>query len=143
MVAGSLVAVAGAMVLMYFVVRFASENPEKANLGDRVFQFQAGRLSKEIAERGPFLVPDPLDRGRDLYVQHLGPGPEQGWVALLAYASEPDADCAVEWDAGKRVFRDPCTARTYPADGSGLRTFPTTVDDGVVTIDLRSPPAPT
>ena len=83
-VAGSLVALALAGILVFVVVRFASKNPEQVNLGPSVFRFRATRLAQEIDERGPFLLKDPLNRGREVYVQHIGDDPRLGWVAVRA-----------------------------------------------------------
>ena len=140
--AGAATAAAVAVVLVYLVVRFAAQNPDDANLGDREFRFQAESLAEEIADNGPFLLKDPLNRGREVYVQHLGDDPGQGWTAVLAYASRPRVECLLAWDAGRRLFRDPCTGRTFPADGRGLTSFPATVKGGEVTFDLRSPSSP-
>ena len=138
----TLVALAVAGALMVLVVRFASENPEKANLGSPVLRFDAERLAREVEERGPALYKDPLTSrpGREIYVQHLGDDPEQGWLAIRAYASPvPTLECLLRWDGAGRRFVDPCSQRTYPPDGQGLTTYPATVADGRVSVDLRSP----
>ncbi len=135
---GTLVALALAAVLMYAVVRFAARNPEQANLGPSVFRFQARSLAKEIDERGPVLLKDPLNRGREVYLQHLGGDPAEGWHAIRAYAEEPELRCLLKWENGPRRFRDPCTGQAYPADGSGLTTYPATVTAGTVSVDLRT-----
>ncbi len=139
LLAGTLVAVAVAAALVYVVVRFASENPEEANLGPSVFRFDAGRLSAEIAQNGPSLFKDPLrtEPGREVYVQHLGHDPATGWSAIRAYASRVSLDCLLRWDRAGRRFVDPCTKVTYPPDGKGLVTYPATVEGGTVTVDLR------
>ena len=139
-VVASLVAVALASAMLVAVVRFASRNPEQVNLGPSVFRFKASRLAREIEERGPSLHKDPLNRGRELYIQHLGPDPNSGWVAVRAYASRESLECLLRWEAGPRRFVDPCTGRSYPANGEGLTTYPATVRDGVVSVDLRAPP---
>lgn len=136
-VVGSLLAAVVAAVLLFAVVQFAADNPEKANLGSPVLRFQAERLAGEIAERGPVLFPDALNRDREVFVQHLGDDVEQGWLAVSAYAARPDPACVLRWEAAGRRFRDPCTGATFPADGAGLTTYPATVVDGAVTVDLR------
>lgn len=139
MAVSSALALVLAAALVWAVVRFASENPEAAGLGDTVFEVgRAGRLSRTIAADGPFLVQDPLSagRGRNLYVQHLGGDPEQGWLAVEArLPGEPR--CAVEWDRGDDAFVD-CGGGRHPADGTGLTVYPAEVAGGRVRIDLRT-----
>ncbi len=134
--AGSLIALALASVLVLVVVRFASENPEQVNLGPSVFRFKANRLHREVEERGPFLLKDPLNRGREVYVQHLGDDPDTGWLAVHAYASRESLDCLLRWEAASQQFVDPCTGQRYPAGGEGLVTYRARVEDGVVVVDL-------
>ena len=142
-VAATLAAVALAAVLVFFAVRFAARNPDEANLGPTVVRFDADRLGREIAERGPFLFKDPLTRaaGRELYVQHLGSDPKRGWIGIRAYASRVTLACLLRWDRAALRFVDPCTGAAYPPDGTGLVTYPATVEGGTVTVDLR-PRAP-
>jgi hypothetical protein len=138
-VTGSLIAVAFAAVLLFFVVDFASENPGQVNLGPSVFRLgNAARLAREIDERGPFLFKDPLNREREVYVQHVGADPNAGWSAIRAYASRETVECLLRWERDQRRFVDPCTAQAYPPGGEGLVTYPAHVDKGVVSIDLRT-----
>jgi hypothetical protein len=140
----SVLAVAVAAALIWAVVRFASENPEKAGLGDTVFQVgKAERLARTVADDGPFLVQDPLSsgRGRNVYVQHLGDDPDTGWVAVEARLPG-DAGCVVEWDRVDERFVD-CRGGVHPPDGDGLRTYPAEVTDGQVSVDLRTGTATT
>lgn len=132
-----------AAALTWLTVRYASNRPDEVNLGSPVFEAgRADRLSRRIAADGPFLFKDPLNRGRELYLQHLGTDPKQGWLAVVAYAGEPRLECLLRWQPGAGHFVDPCTGRIYPPDGAGLRTYPGRVDgDGTVVVDLR-PPAP-
>ena len=123
--------------LIWSAVRFASQNPEEAGLGDSVFQVgRADRLARRIAADGPFVFPDPLERGRTLHVQHLGNDPDTGWLGVEARLPG-DLDCLVEWDAGEERFVD-CRGASYPPDGKGLTTYPGQVVDGSVSIDLRT-----
>ena len=136
---GTLVALALAAALVWAVVNFASENPDQANLGDPVFNVgRTDRLSKEIDKRGPFLFQDPLSlgRGRNLYVQHLGTDPDKGWSAIEARLPD-DTSCPVTWDRARSAFVD-CRGGRHPADGTGLTTYPGTVRNGQVRVDLRT-----
>ena len=136
--AGSLIVLAVVSVLVLVVVRFASENPDQVNLGPSVFRFKAERLDGEIEERGPFLLKDPLNRGREVYVQHLGDDAGTGWLAVRAYASRESLDCLLRWDGPAEQFVDPCTGQRYPPGGEGLTTYPARVEDGMVVVDLRT-----
>lgn len=137
--AGAVVACALAAALVWAVVRFASQNPDKVNLGSPVFNVgRAQRLARAVADGGPFLFQDPLSlgRGRNLYIQHLGGDPDAGWSAIEArLPGEPS--CAVTWDRGKDRFVD-CHGDGHPADGTGLTTYPGQVQDGQVQVDLRT-----
>lgn len=125
--------------IVWWVVQFAADNPDKANLGSRVFNVgRADRLAKEVDDRGPFLFQDPLStgRGRNLYIQHLGDDPDKGWSAIEARLPD-DPECSVLWDLDRRTFVD-CRQGTHPPDGEGLRTYPGAVEDNQVRIDLRT-----
>ncbi len=137
-VAASLVALAFASLLVFVVVRFASKNPDQVNLGPSVFRFRATRLAQEVDDRGPFLLKDPLNRGREVYVQHIGDDARVGWFAVRAYASRQSLDCLLRWEGEGEQFVDPCTGQRYPASGEGLTTYPARVEDGVVSVDLRA-----
>ncbi|HUR19036.1 MAG TPA: hypothetical protein VMZ51_08920 [Acidimicrobiales bacterium] len=128
-----------AALLVVVAVRYAAKNPEKTNLGSSVLSLDADRVAREVAERGPVLFKDPLNRDREIFVQHLGSDPDKGWVALRAYASRVSLDCLLRWNGSRRQFVDPCTKRAYPPDGEGLTTYPAPVAGGVVRIDLRTP----
>jgi hypothetical protein len=141
MIIGSLVAIVIAAVLLALVVRVAARNPDVANLGARTLAFQADRLSKEIAERGPVIFKDPLQRGsadNDLFVQHVGTDPDKGWVAVRAYAGEAKTECLLRWQQDANEFRDPCTGTAYPAEGTGLRAYSVSVAEGVVRVSIRA-----
>lgn len=140
-VAASTAGVVLASLMTWFTVRYASSRPDEVNLGSPVFEVgRADRLARRIASDGPFLFKDPLNRGREVYLQHLGGVVKRGWSAVSAYAGEPRLECLLRWDRPTQRFTDPCTGRTYPPDGAGLRTYPARVDgDGIVVVDLRPP----
>jgi hypothetical protein len=101
----------------------------------------AGQLAGSVARSGPFLFPDPQGRSRDIFVQHLG-GNE--WTAFEARATGSPRQCVLRWEQAAHHFVDPCDGRIYPADGTGLVSFPTTVNDkGKIVVDLSSPISPT
>lgn len=138
-VVGSLMALAFATALLFLVVRFASRNPEQVSLGPRVFRVgSTTRLAREVEQRGPFLFKDPLNREREVYIQHLGQDPNAGWSGIRAYASRETIECLLRWERDRRRFVDPCTSQSFPADGAGLTIYPALVEKGVVSVDLRS-----
>ena len=97
----------------------------------------ANNLAKTIARDGPLLFPDLLNRSRDIWVQHLG---GNDWRAFEAHAPGAPRRCSLRWRPESRDFVDPCDGRTYPPDGAGLTSYPTTVDDdGTVVVDLSVP----
>jgi len=113
----------------------SSPTTERFELG------KAESLATTVARRGPLLLPDPLGRGRDVWVQHLG---GSDWRTFDAHPPGAPSRCVVAWEAPRRVFVDRCSGREHPADGAGLVSFPTEVnEDGRVVIDLRSPVSPT
>ncbi len=97
----------------------------------------ASQRAASIDRSGPLLFPDPRGGTLDIYVQHLG-GAQ--WTAFAARAEGADRKCVVRWDQGARHFVDPCNGHVYPADGTGLETFPAEVNDkGRVIVDLTRP----
>ena len=114
--------------------RTRSEGTERFELG------RAEALADTVARQGPLLLPDPLGRGRDVWVQHLG---GSDWRTFDAHPPGAASRCVVVWEPGRRVFVDRCSGREHPADGSGLVSFPTEVnEEGRVVIDLRHPRHP-
>lgn len=103
--------------------------------------FDAGptkSLARTIRDGGPVHYPDALNRGRPIYVQHLGSDVAVGWRAFGAF--DPDRPtCLVEWSASKRVFVNLCDrSTTYPPDGHGLKQFATRVVKDHLIVDLHS-----
>ncbi|MDQ2825523.1 MAG: hypothetical protein M3Y04_00925 [Actinomycetota bacterium] len=101
----------------------------------------ATQRAASIDRSGPLLFPDPRGGTLDIYVQHLG-GAQ--WAAFAARATGAGRQCVLRWDQGARHFVDPCDGRVYPADGTGLVTFPAAVNDkGRVIVDLTKGVTPT
>lgn len=100
----------------------------------------ATRLAAQVASGGPFLLPDPQNRSRDIYVQHLG---TDRWLAFEARVTGAPRQCVLHWEGAAAHFVDPCDGRIFPADGTGLVSFPTRVDDkGRLVVDLGKPIQP-
>jgi len=143
--AGKALLVAGvgvvvALGIAFLVAQMASRGDVEIRLGaDRFEVGSAERLADAIARDGglPLLVPDLVGRQRNLYVQHLGDDPDEGWVAFGAFDPD-DPSCAVQIDREAKVLVDDCDESiTYPLDGTGLRFYPTVVEDGEVIVDIN------
>jgi hypothetical protein len=139
-------AVLAAALLFAVMARVTSTRPTTKTNADGTPQArfdlgQAKNFAPTIARSGPLLFPDPQGKSRDIFVQHLG-GDE--WRAFEARAVGASRQCVLKWEQDARRFVDPCDGRVFPADGTGLVSFPTTVNDkGRVIVDLSSPVAPT
>ena len=129
--------VAGIAMVFGLLTLAGSGDPDvQFRLGDDVFE--AGRtdsLADAIDRDGPIALPDLVGRGRPIYVNHLEESLDAGWVAILAIP--PGSDCVIEWDRGEEEFVDPCTDRSYAADGEALTRYATRVEDDRLYIDLR------
>jgi hypothetical protein len=135
-----ILAVLTAVLVIIFVLRLAHSSGAKVQLGTAQFQVgKADHLAGPIARDGPLLF-QALRGGHDLYVQHLGPDPRQGWLAFEAHAPDQPRRCQLRWQPADRQFLDPCDRRSYPADGTGLTQYAATVAaNGEVDVDLRQP----
>lgn len=140
-----LVGVAGVVAglgLVWFMVNLAGQGTEsvQVRLGDD--RFDAGHVedrANSIDKGGPVLFPDVAGRSRDIYLQHLGDEPEDGWVAFAAQATGKARDCFLQWQADDDEFED-CDGDRYPADGDVplLTSYPVTVEDGRIYVDLNA-----
>lgn len=152
--AGKALAVAGAGVVLALVIAFAvaqlaSQGKVDVRLGSDTFAEQdAEDAADEIAERGPILYADAAGGDRDIYLQHLGDDPEEGWIAIGARPAGVSRACSVRWDRDDEVFvlldedgevSGECDGREFPPDGEGLPSYPVTVDgDGKLDVDLNA-----
>ena len=111
------------------------------HLGDRDFRnMQTGRISAEIAERGPILFGDVAGGELDIILQHLGDDPETGWLAFEARRGGQSRDCFFKWRAEQADFVNTCDPDdVVDARGTGLRPFETVVVDGDVRVDINAP----
>jgi hypothetical protein len=131
------VVVAGAM--LWATTAYVAGGHGKGDLAPRQ-EFEAGRtaaLTKVIDRDGPFLLPDASPaHDRDLYIQHLGADESAGWLAIAARApGQTNRSCFLLWTG--RVFRDPCTKRSFPGNGAGLTQYPTRVANHRLYVDLN------
>jgi hypothetical protein len=111
----------------------------QVNLGEDTFNVgPADQRADEIARRGPLLFPGLVaaDEGY-IVVNHSGTNDVSGWVAFAAVPPGSRVECAVQWQANALQFTDPCTGRTYAADGAGLQQYRVSVNaDHELVIDL-------
>jgi hypothetical protein len=136
------------LVLGAMVVYLAGRDDIQVRLGDDRFQdINAESVARKIAEDGPIIYQDLAGGSRDIYVQHLGDDPEQGWLAFDVRPAGEARECALTWQVDEQQFVDngACSAAfTFPPDGTGLAQYPATVnDDGKVVIDLNAADRPT
>ena len=134
-------AVVGAMAVFGGLALLAGSGQVDPRLGDEVFTVgSVERLAANVERDGPIAIPDASPRrARDIYLQHLGAGDDEGWLAFSAQAPGAERRCLLQWLPEDRQFADPCSDERYPADGEGLTSYPTTVEEGVLSVDLRSP----
>jgi hypothetical protein len=131
------------LVLVLFVVAIPSlteSGKVEVKIGDDTYSPGSAESKAEtIAEGGPILLPDVSGRNeRDIFLQHLGDDPDQGWYAFDARRPGQPRDCSLEWQADTSEFRDPCDGTIVAADGTGLLGYPVTVDDdGNLVVDLN------
>jgi len=142
----SAVVVAGVIVAMVLWLAGRSGDVE-IQLGDTDFDAgSASRLAEEIADRGPWLVPDVAGGDRDIIVNHLGDDPERGWHAFDARPAGETRDCFFQLADDGEIFvlvttvddvvcGDGTAALT--GEGDGVTVYPVVVDDGRVRVDIN------
>ncbi len=132
------VAVALGLVLAVLLLTRGGTDVE-IRLGDRDFRdMETGRISAEIADRGPILFGDVADGELDIILQHLGDDPETGWLAFEARRPGQDRDCFFAWRAERAEFVNTCDSDdVVDAAGTGLRHFDVAVVDGDVRVDIN------
>ena len=138
MVLTGIAGVLAGILIFAIVANVVGTKADKADSPAATFDVgPADDRAETIAEGGPILFQDLLNRSRDIYVQHLG---GDDWRAFEAHAPGAARRCFLEWRAATRDFVDACDGRTFPADGTGLVQYPTRVDERHhVVVDLRTP----
>jgi len=134
------VGVVAALGIAWLVAQAASRGDVEIRLGDD--RFDAGQVESiadaiDDEEGLPVLVPDLVGGQRNLFVQHLADDADEGWVAFGAFDPD-DPSCAVQIDRDAKVLVNACDPDvTYPLDGTGLRYYPTSVEDGRLFVDIN------
>jgi hypothetical protein len=143
-----------AVAVAFGVAVLANRGSVEVKLGDETFQGQdAERAAEQIDEGGPILYADAAGGDRDIVLQHLGEGPDSGWLAFAARPGGVSRQCSIQWQAGPSgdpadgVFllldeqgdeTDECDGREFPADGEGLPQYTVTVRDNRLDVDLNA-----
>jgi hypothetical protein len=127
-----------AVVLFAGIVSLVGSGKAKSKLGSNVFKIGNAKDQAAIVERnGPLLFADPLEKGRDIYVNHVGPNQ---WVAVEVHPPGESKSCTVKWNGRSHTFHDPCSGSDYPADGAGLVRYKASIDSsGNLVVDLHQP----
>jgi hypothetical protein len=128
------------VLFVVFLVQLSSSGSVKSQLGSSTYLAgRARQYAPLIAAQGPFLLPDLLGKNRPLYLQHLGPDPKLGWIAIQATVPNEPPKCVIQWNQAEQRFHDPCSTVTYPPDGAGLIRYPATVlPSDRINVDLRT-----
>ncbi len=136
--------VVAGLALFAGIALLAGSGGVDVRLGDDVFVAgQVQRLAAAVERDGPIAIADASPRrARDLYLQHLGRSPEEGWLAFAAQAPGAERRCLLQWLPAEDEFVDPCSERRYPGDGEGLPQYRTMVEKGTLSVDLRQPSSP-
>lgn len=134
-----LVSVAAGVALVWGMSRLASTGDVTVQLGDDTFE--AGdptEMSRVIARDGPILYADAAGGNRDIWLQHVGNSPTQGWYAFDAHRPGTGRDCTLQWQQAAAVFSDPCDGSVVEAHGEGLPSYDVRIEDGELIVDLNA-----
>lgn len=138
----AVVAVVAGLGMGWLVLQLASSGQADVRVGDD--EFNAGYtegLARAIDEGDgqPLIFNDVSGGDRDIYVQHVGDTPNEGWSAFEARVPGTE-DCLAVWNVDDAVFHSTCDDTvTFPADGEGLTQYPVEVTaDQRLVVDLRS-----
>ena len=130
-------AVVTAIILGIVAVQLGSQS-NRLVLGDPNFgSISADGMAATIAENGPVLWPDIASGNRDIWLQHIGDTPGEGWTAFDARLPGTGRACNVTWSVTDQTFSDPCTGDIFPASGEGLPQIPVFIDQRTLVIDIN------
>ncbi len=122
-------AVLAAILIVVFFVRLSNQPGHKVNVGSQEFAVgKATTYAPAVAKDGPLLFQALRGNQLDIFLQHLGADPALGWSAFEAHAPGEARTCLLRWRQASHDFSDPCSARTFPADGTGLNHYAVRVD---------------
>jgi hypothetical protein len=122
-------AVVAAVLIVVFFVRLSNQPGHKINVGSQEFTVgKAATYAPAVAKDGPLLFQALRGNELDIFVQHLGADPLRGWSAFEAHSPGEARGCLLRWRQASHDFADPCSARTFPANGAGLDQYAVRVD---------------
>jgi hypothetical protein len=127
-----------AIVIFAGIISLVGSGKAKSKLGSNLFHLGNAKNQAKIVDRnGPLLFADPIQKGRDIYVNRIGPNE---WVAVEVHPPGESRNCTVKWVASTKTFHDPCSNREFAADGSGLVRYKTFIEkNGDLVVDLHQP----
>jgi hypothetical protein len=140
-VVGIVVGIVAVLVLFVILLPgFTEDGGVEWRLGpDRFDAVAAERGARAVDDEGPLLFSDPSGGDRDIYLQHLGATPTEGWLAFDARRPGTGRECTLDWDHDEQQLVDPCDGTIVPADGAGLTHYAVEVTDrGRVVVDFRA-----
>lgn len=133
---GGLAVVAAIIIGVVAVVLGSRSN--RLVLGTTDFgSLSADSMAAEIAENGPILWPDIASGNRDIWLQHTGDTPGDGWFAFDARLPGAGRECNVTWNVVEEEFADPCTGDIFNEVGEGLPEISVFIDQRTLVIDLN------
>jgi hypothetical protein len=142
---GGLVIGVGLLIVVFVIAvpQLTESGSIRVSSGASSLDLGNARLKAElIARDGPIPLADPTGGTHDVIIQHVGDDPLTGWVAFDARRPGTGRECSLRWDAGRRVFTDPCGGADIPADGGDLPRYPVEVNaDEQVAVRLVTPAA--
>ena len=134
-----LLGVAAGVGLVWGMSRLASTGEVTVRLGDDTFEAgDPAEMSRVIARDGPILYADAAGGKRDIWLQHLGTNPTDGWYAFDAHRPGAGRDCTLHWQPTAAVFTDPCDGAVVDAHGEGLPSYEVRISDGELIVDLNA-----
>lgn len=138
----ALIAIALAVVAIIFAMQVGRIETVEFKLGDDIFEAgDPDNMAMVIERDGPILWPA-LVNDRDIWLQHVGPGVDEGWYAFDARQPGTARECTLTWAADdtplRGTFTDPCDASaTFDGIGRGLPSYDVTIDNDLLFIDLN------
>lgn len=138
----------GAVAIGFLVLRIADQAADgqlDLNIGDDKFfigeyEALADKIDDEDVFGGDPLLISGLGNDRDVYVQHIGDVPRDGWLVFAVRPDDAARECFVLWDrdASEFVGNDACPDLRFPEDGEGLRQYPVEIIGDQVAATIAS-----